>query len=159
MDEIVAKSDNERLIGRFFGDWRRNDEEFEPSEISMRTDVLFDWVREDPAERTVKLAYFIPYSTKHADGSSLDWSALALELLALSPDPIAVLLTYESRFFTGGGSGPLSLRFVRRRPLVAAMADHENAAVRDWAAKASQRLEANIERWDERDAADNSLFE
>jgi hypothetical protein len=159
LDEIVAKSDNDRLIGRFFGDWRRNDDDFEPNEISIDTDVLFDWVREDPVERAVKLAYFIPYSTKDADGSSLEWSAMAMELLALSPDPVAVLLTYENRFFSGGGSGPLSLRFVRRRPLVAAMTNHENAAVRDWAAQASQRLEANIERWDERDAADNSLFE
>lgn len=159
LDEIVAKSDNDRLIGRFFGDWRRNDDDFEPNEVKIDTEVLFDWVREDPAERAVKLAYFIPYSTKHTDGSNLDWTPMAMELLSLSPDPVAVLRTFENRFFTGGSSGPLSLRFVRRRPLVAAMAENEDAAVRAWAAEASERLEANIVRWDERDAADNSLFE
>ncbi|WP_156681066.1 hypothetical protein [Sphingomonas profundi] len=159
LDEILAKSDNDHLIGRFFGDWRRNDEDFEPGEITLDEKVLFDWVREAPAERAVKLAFFIPYSTKHADGTSLDWSPIALELLALSPDPVAVLLTYEGRFFSGGGSGPFSLRFVRRRPLVAAMAKHDNAAVREWAAAAGERIEANIARWDEREAADNSLFE
>lgn len=120
---------------------------------------MFDWVREDPAERAVKLANFIPYTTKHADGSSLDWSPMALELLALSPDKVAVLRTYENRFFSGGGSGSFALRFIRRRPVVAAMAKHESDAVREWAAEASERLEANIVRWDEREAADNSLFE
>lgn len=39
------------------------------------------------------------------------------------------------------------------------MADHEDAAVRAWAVEASERLEANLAQWDERDAADNSLFE
>jgi hypothetical protein len=159
LEEIVARTDNERLIGRFFGDWRRNDDDFEPNEVTIDTEALFDWVREAPAERAVKLAYFIPYSTKHADGSSLDWSTMATELLALSPDPVSVLRTYEHRFFTGGGSGPLSLRFVRRRPLVAAMVEHDDAAIRAWALEASERLEANIVRWDELDAEDNSLFE
>jgi hypothetical protein len=159
LDEIVAKSDNDHLIGGFFGGWRRNDEDFEPNEIKIDTRILFDWVREDPAERSVKLANFIPYTTKHADGSSLNWSPMALELLALSPDNVTVLRTYENRFFSGGGSGYFSLRFVRRRPLVAAMAKHESDAVREWAAEASERLEANIVRWDEREAADNSLFE
>ena len=158
-DEIVAKSDNDHLIEGFFGGWRRNNEDFEPNEVEIDTKVMFDWVREDPAERAVKLANFIPYTTKHADGSSLDWSSMALELLALSSDKVAVLRTYENRFFSGGGSGSFSLRFVRRRPLVAAMAKHESDAVREWAAEASGRLEANIVRWDEREAADNSLFE
>lgn len=159
LDEIVAKSDNDHLISGFFGGWRRNDEDFEPNEIEIDTKVMFDWVREDPAGRAVKLANFIPYTTKHADGSSLDWSLMALELLALSPDKVAVLRTYENRFFSGGGSGFFALRFVRRRPLVAAMAKHESDEVREWAAEASERLELNIVRWDEREAADNSLFE
>ena len=157
LDEIVANSDNDHLIGGFFGGWRRNDEDFEPKEIE--TKAMFDWVRDNPAERAVKLANFIPYTTKHADGSSLDWSPMALELLALSPDKVAVLRTYEHRFFSGGGSGSFALRFVRRRPLVAAMATHESDAVRGWAAEASDSLEANIVRWDEREAGDNSLFE
>jgi len=82
------------------------------------------WAREDPTERAVKLANFIPYTTKHADGSGLDWSSMALELLALSSDKVAVLRTYENRFLSGAGWGSFSLRFVRRRPLVAAMAKH-----------------------------------
>ncbi|WP_033924986.1 hypothetical protein [Sphingomonas sp. 35-24ZXX] len=159
LDEIVAKSDNDHLIGGFFGGLRRNDEDFEANEFKIDTKVMCDWVREDPAERSVKLANFIPYTIQHSDGSSLDWSPMALELLALSPDNVSVLRTYENRFFSGGGSGSFSLRFVRRRPLVAAMARHESAAVREWAAEAGQRLEANIGRWDEREAADNSLFE
>jgi hypothetical protein len=159
LDEILSKSDNDHLIGRFFGGWRRNDEDLEPQEIPLDNKVLFDWVREAPAERAVKLAYFIPYSTKHTNGSSLDWSPIALELLALSPDPVAVLRTYENRFFSGGGTGPFSLRFVRRRPLVAAMANNENAAVRAWAVEAAERIEVNIARWDEREAGDNSRFE
>lgn len=159
LDEIVAKSDSYSLIGRFFGDWRRNNDDFEPNDVTIDTETLFDWVREAPAERAVKLANFIPYSTKHADGSSLDWSTMATELLELSPDPVAVLRIYEHRFSISGGSGPLSLPFVRRRPLVATMAEHHDAAIRDWALEASQRLEASIVRWDARDAEDNSLFE
>ncbi|SMF61174.1 hypothetical protein [Allosphingosinicella indica] len=159
LEEIVARSDNDHLIEGFFGGWRRNDEDFEPNEIEIDMEVVFDWLREDPAERSVKLANFIPYTTKHADGSSLGWSPMALELLTLSPDRVAVLLTYENRFFSGGGSGSFALRFVRRRPLVAAMAKHESDAVRGWAAAASERLEATIVRWDEREAADDSLFE
>ncbi|WP_029623093.1 hypothetical protein [Sphingomonas elodea] len=159
LDEIVNKSDNDHLIGGFFGGWRRNDEDFEPKDIEIDTTAMFDWVRKDPATRAVKLANFIPYSTKHADSSSLEWSSIALELLALSPDKVAVLRTYEHRFFSGGGSGSFALGFVRRRPLVAAMTTHESDAVRAWAAEASERLEANIVRWDEREGADDSLFE
>lgn len=69
------------------------------------------------------------YTTKHSDGSSLDWSPMALELLALSVNNVAVLRTLENRFFSGGGSGSFALRFIHRMPLVAAMAKHEDDAV------------------------------
>ena len=43
--------------------------------------------------------------------------------------------------------------------LVTAINTHESDAVCEWAAEAAERLKATIMRWDERKAADNSLFE
>lgn len=155
LDEILAKSDNDHLIGRFFGDWRRNDED--PNRRKSRSiprccSIGFG------RRQTNAPSNLHSHPIFDQAGRWL-WSPIALELLAISPDPVAVLRTYEHRFFSGGGSGPLSLRFVRRRPLVAALVNHENAAVQAWAMEAAERIEVNIARWDERDAADDSRFE
>jgi len=89
----------------------------------------------------------------------LRWSGLALALVRLAPDPAAMLRAFEQRFFTGAGWGAFSLRFVRRRPLVAAMLVDDDPRVRAWAREAGPRLEESIRRWDDADRDRDSRFE
>ncbi|HUE79128.1 MAG TPA: hypothetical protein VMN38_05810 [Sphingomicrobium sp.] len=157
-DEIVEKSANEHLIGRFFGELADDDDEkmLEP-EAGVAT--LLEWVAQDPQARALKVAHVVRYFVKDGENGELRWSALALALIDSATDPGPVLRAFEHRFFTGAGWGPFSLRFVRRRPLVAAMLQHGDPRARAWAREAGLRLEESIRRWDEMDRDRDSRFE
>lgn len=159
LDEIVAKEARESLLYQMFGGPFRDDDQADEEKFAFDLDAVIDWVRENPEDRAPSLAKIGPYFAKEDESGLLRWSGFALALIAVAPDPSAILRTFEDRFFTGSSSGPLSARFVRRRPLVSAMLTHENPNVRNWARLASQRLEENILRWDERDRDRESRFE
>jgi hypothetical protein len=89
------------------------------------------WVARDPGARANRLAGFVPYFIRVEDADELEWSAIALGLIDAAPDPVQVLETLERRFWSGSGSGSFASRFVRRRPLVAAMAGHPERRVRN----------------------------
>lgn len=157
-EEIVEKSTNKSLIERFFGELADDDDDkmLEP-EADFST--LLQWVTEDPQPRALKVAQAVRYITKDSQSGQLRWSALALALIEVATDPGPVLRVFEQRFFTGVGWGPFSLRFVRRRPLVAAMLQSSNPAAQSWAREAGLRIEENIKRWDETDRDYDSRFE
>jgi hypothetical protein len=157
LDEIVEKSSNDYLIERFFGDLADDDDNLVEPETGVTT--ILEWVAEAPQSRAVKIAHVVRYAVKDESTGVLRWSALALALIAVASDPVPVLRAFEHRFFTGAGWGPISLRFVRRRPLVVAMAQHHDARIRGWAREAEQHLEENIRRWDEADRDRDSRFE
>ena len=112
-----------------------------------------------PEERANRLAELIPYTAREAEDGPIVWSPFALALIDTAPDPVPDLHRFERKFFTGTSSGPFSGRFVRRRPLVAAMREHSDVRVRTWARKAGKALEENIWRWDEHDRERESRFE
>lgn len=159
LDEIVDKTDDEYLVGQFFGGWSRNDEDFDAAASGLDYATMLAWVGEDPAGRAVKLAYFIPYAEREPETGTLRWTQIARNLVDIAPDPVAVLQLFEQRFFTGSGSGSFALRFVRRRPLVAAFTHHPDNRIAGWASAASVRLEKSILRWDEADRDQDSRFE
>jgi hypothetical protein len=113
----------------------------------------------DAQARALKVAHLVRYTVKDEDSGELRWSALALALVRLVPEPAVVLRAFEQRFFTGAGWGPFSLRFVRRRSLVATMLVDDDPRVRAWAREAGPRLEESIRRWDDRDRDRDSRFE
>lgn len=159
LEEIAGPGDaRDHLVSRFFGGLAINDDDLQ-QRITVDEKVVADWAREDAHNRAIRLAHVVPYTRRDEETGLLTWAPLALELIGMAPNPVAVLTAFEHRFFSGSGSGPISARFVRRRPLVAAFAEHPERAVRNWAREASERLEESIERWDERDRALDSRFE
>lgn len=158
LEEIVGNSNNEYLIERFFGD-RSDDDETGQTEAEIAQDAVLAWVAEDPEVRAVKVAHVVRYAVNDGQTDMKAWSPIALAIIAVAPDPAAVLRAFENRFFTGAGWGPISLRFVRRRPLVEAMMRHDDPRVQQWARRAGENLEESIRRWDERDRESDSRFE
>lgn len=157
-EEIVGKSANEHLLKRFLGELADDDED-KVLEPEKGVAALLDWVAQDAQARALKVAHLVRYMVKDEASGELRWSALALALVRLAPDPAAVLRAFEQRFFSGAGWGPFSLRFVRRRPLVAAMLVDGDPCVRAWAREAGPRLEDSIRRWDDRNRDRDSRFE
>ncbi len=159
MEEIVGPGEvHNHLVSRFFGGIALNDDDTQ-QRVEFDEKVVTDWAREDAQNRAVRLAHILPYTRRDEATGLLTWSPLALELIEMASNPVAVLFAFEHRFFSGSGSGPISGRFVRRRPLVAAFSEHPERAVRNWAREAAERLEDSIQRWDERDRASDSRFE
>lgn len=159
LDEIVGQDARRGFMARFFGGHVRNDNDTSEAKIGFDEAVALQWVSEAPETRAPLLAELVPYTRKGVESDVLEWSPFALALIEAAADPLPVLRNFERRFFTGSGSGPFSARFVRRRPLVAAMRSHSDARVRNWARAAGQTLEESIVRWDERDRDRESRFE
>ena len=159
LDEIVPSEMPEPQVERFFGGPFRDDDGDNADKARLDPEIALGWVAADPDRRAVRLARYVPYCVGASDGGGLVWSELALKLIDAAPDPVAVLHAFEHRFWSGSSTGSFSTRFVRRRPLVAAMLDHAERRVRNWAREAGERLEADIRSWDERDRRDESRFE
>lgn len=160
LDEVVAHDVRRGLASRFFGGHVRNDVDGRrKSAPRFDEDVALAWVLEDAASRAAILSELVPYTAQDEESGLLTWSPFAMKLIEAPDDPVPVLRIFETRFFTGSSSGPFSARFVRRRPLVAAMRAHDDVRVRNWAREAAKRLEENIRQWDERDRDRESRFE
>lgn len=158
LDEIVAKPTSDYLVAQFFGGLVWDDDDLKEATLQLDEVVALEWLAENPAQHYPRLARFVPYA-KATDAGAFEWSPFARRLIDNGPDPVAVLVAFEGRFWSGGGSGPISARFVRRRPLTATFMAHENPAVRSWARRAGRRLEDMILRWEERDRRSESRFE
>lgn len=159
LDEIVSCDDGDELVEAFLGGHVMNDIDGTGKVRALDEKVIADWVTEDPQPRALRLAEFIGYTAPKGEEDALSWSSLARLLITLAPEPVYVLKAFEQRFFTGVSSGPFSLRFVRRRPLVQAMLTHEDRRIRNWAREAGERLERQISYWDDRDRGRDSVFE
>ncbi|NKJ43190.1 hypothetical protein [Novosphingobium sp. SG720] len=159
LDEIVGQEVNDYLVEQFFGGRHADDDGRDGSGDKLDNETLLAWVAEAPEKRSVRVAELVPYFVKDATSDTLRWTPIALSLVDASPDPAAVLLRFERRFLSGAGWGPFSQRFVRRRPLVAALADHRDPQVRAWSRAAGERLEQSIRDWDARDHDLGSRFE
>lgn len=122
LDEILGlEDDDELLIGRFFGGWARNDDDLSRPPVEMDEAEIIGWMRDDPQMRAERLAPFIPYFVVDAPSGELRWSPIAVALIETAPDLVPVVDALTHRFSIGSGSGPWSLRLVRRRPLLAAL--------------------------------------
>jgi len=160
LDEIVIHPEaGDSLIGHFFGSSARDDDDRQQNVVAIDASVALQWVGEDSLVRAPRLASFIPYSVSNADTGALEWVPLARALIDTASDPIAVLNAFERRFWSGSSSGSFSSRFVRRKPLLAILADHDNRSIRNWVRQAQQRLDDDIRRWDAHDRGQESRFE
>lgn len=158
LEEIFGRDVPDDIVEGFFGGSLRDGEDA-VSRVGLDEAAALAWVALDPAARALRLADHVPYTVAAEGTSDLAWAPLARALIDASPDPVAVLERFEHRFWTGSGSGSFASRFIRRRPLIAAMRQHPERRVRNWARDAGARLEANVVRWDEREQRGASRFE
>ncbi|WP_426387646.1 hypothetical protein [Sphingobium sp. R-21] len=159
LDEIVSGQAKGELVEIFLGDHLMEDIDGSGRDRALDERVIAEWVAEDPQARALRLAEFVAYTAPASEEAGLGWSPLARMLITRASEPVAVLQAFEERFFSGVSSGPFSLRFVRRRPLVEAMLTHDDPRIRNWARAAAERLERQIRFWDGRDRERDSLFE
>lgn len=164
LDELVTErrpqSQRRHLADIFFGGFLADADDLTGRErFPLDDDVVIEWAKEVPQARSVRLAELVTYAQACEEGGELTWSSLALALVQIAPDPVAVLQAFEDRFFEGAGSGSFASRFVRRKPMVAALKGHTDRRVRNWAREALVRLDRNIEHWKNIDRVEESLFE
>lgn len=159
LDELVGTDAPNRIVDRFFGGPFRDDDDQDGADGRLDAEIAMAWVATDPAGRALRLARYALYCVRDEERGGLVWSDLALRLIDIAPDPVAVLRAFEERFWSGSSSGSFTARFVRRRPLIAAMLHRGDRRVRSWAREAGERLEETIRSWDERDRRQESRFE
>lgn len=159
LTEIVSSDAEDELVETFLGDHLMEDIDGSERDRALDERVIAEWVAEDPQARALRLAEFVSYTTPAGEVAALGWSSVARMLITMAPEPVSVLQAFEERFFNGVSSGPFSLRFVRRRPLIEAMLTHGDPRIRRWARAAAERLQRQILYWDERDREGDSLFE
>lgn len=159
LDEVIGREADDDFAEQFFDGQAVDDEDRAGTGDTDAQQQILRWVGKDSPKRAPLIARYIPYFIKDAATETLRWSPIALALVEVAPEPATVLETFERRFFSGVGWGPFSLRFVRRRSMVAAFAEHRDAKVREWARNASERIEESIRRWDDTDRDGDSRFE
>lgn len=153
LEEIVEPQHADNLVSSFFGGMFRDDDDGATGPETFDIDAALSWVARDPSTRPARLAEHVRYFARDEATGNFAWSPIALALIDAASDPVKVLEVLERRFWSGGGSGSFASRFVRRRPMVAAMEKHSERRVRNWA------LEEDIRVWDERDRRTDPRFE
>jgi len=102
------------------------------------------WARENPEIRLPKLAEEIYLFAKNGEHDTKAWSALALEVLELSPNRIAILDAYASRFYPSVCSGELANALCPYLALAEQMKTHNDPLVADWAKKQASFISQRI---------------
>lgn len=157
-EEVAEKSKSNGLLSRFLGPLASNDDDSE-DDPEDGLDAAMQWAAGSPQERATRLAGVVRYAVKDKETGQLGWSKIALKLIAAAPDPVPILAAFENRFASGSAWGPISLRFVRRKPLAAFFRDDEDVRIRSWARTLERALDDRIKYWDSMDRGPESLFE
>lgn len=105
--------------------------------------ICLEWVAQDPATRTVRLASVVPYAQKRADGG-LEWTPLAWALITDALQGLAALTCFERRFFSGGGWGRIQDPLTSRKLLLEELFDHPNAPLAAHARVLAVKLDEEI---------------
>lgn len=145
LDTVFESDEIEGLLGeRMFG--YSSDDLPGPNRypINENTDVLMDWVNENPEIRAPQLARHVCY-IRQGEDENLSWSLIASELINLPEMGVTVLNIFYERFGTGMSRGPWHFRYLQRRSLIEGLIDHPDPAVQAWATETLVRLDVRIE--------------
>lgn len=112
--------------------------------MEVEDHVLLEWCATSPDRNFVAAATGIVFSRVAADGPSLQWTELALELLERAPDPCSVLRAFIVRFTPHSWSGSRAALIEANAGLLAAQEESENASLADLARRERQRLLAEV---------------
>lgn len=110
------------------------------------TDVLVDWANVDPKTRFPLLASAITPLTKDDDKSEPVWSPMAMQILNLAPDRVAVLDGLSSHISPSGGWGSHADELERRRALLRVLISDADDKVVAWARAKDVELVRMIEQ-------------
>jgi hypothetical protein len=121
-------------------------------------DVVMAWIADNPGVRAPNLAPHVGYFRRDEDNPDVfAWTPLALWMLELPGQELAVARIFERRFHVGSWSGSSAGRYERRRPLVQTMLGHENPLLAGWAKEVDAKLEAWITARRESDAMEHAF--
>lgn len=124
---------------------------------------VLNWVKGDPAARASRLAEAIGFLHSSGTDNTQEWTPLALSLIEETPVPEPVLNIFYERFRPNSWSGSRAGIMERRMPLLRALENHPDTAIRQWARKTLPDFLNEIEserRWEEqRDRDRDERFE
>ncbi|HWU13804.1 MAG TPA: hypothetical protein VN157_07305 [Caulobacter sp.] len=112
---------------------------------SIPTELLMAWMKEDRLERGRRLAKLAPYF-QNGEGDDFVWTPVAMALLAEIGADSEIGEILDRRLYTGASSGDHSFRYTRRLPMLRALTNHGDPAVRAWADDALQTMSNYIEQ-------------
>lgn len=130
-------------------------------------DVLLQWVKEAPEVRAALVASEITIFQKKKESTSLlddstsamTLSPLAVQLLELSSDKVAVLNGFNKHLHPSHWIGSLGQTLAPYMELVENLSKHEDTVIADWAHKALSAMHQRIDNDRGRDVIDEQSFE
>ncbi|KQO17557.1 hypothetical protein [Paenibacillus sp. Leaf72] len=129
----------------------------------IEDDQIIDWGEIYPETRyPIVASAIVPYQ-KNENNNILEWTPLALRVIANSSDPIVVLNEFKVTFRPMSWEGSRALVMQTYLSLINDLKEHENSLIRDWAHVEETVLKAEIHRGLEseskRECARNESFE
>jgi len=122
-------------------------------------DVLISWAQTSPNGFFPRLAAIIIPFRKANNSDALEWTPLAMSILELSPDRIAVLNNLGSRIYPRTWSGSLADILEGRRMLFQVLMSYSDPAVTAWARARDEAFVREIEGERLRDRRVDARFE
>jgi hypothetical protein len=140
-----------RAVSRFF------DSERNPIDQASQ-DAVIAWAQENPSVRFPRAAWAInPFHDP--DGPNASWSPLAVRMVDLAPDPVAVLAAFVNRFQPNSWSGSLATIIDNRRRLLVEFLSHSDPRIAEWARSTDSTLRQRIEAERSSERKDDATFE
>ncbi|WP_231420782.1 hypothetical protein [Sphingomonas sp. Leaf205] len=125
----------------------------------MEPETLGGWADVDPGGRYPLVGQVLSIFERSGLDEATGLSPRFLALLDRAPDPAGFLGDLRHRVFPGGWTGSLADVLERRRGLLAPLADHDDAAVRDWMAELDEWVDERIAEERLRDTEKEESFE
>ena len=126
-------------------------------------ETLTAWCDVKPTERYSLMAGIVTLYASGEDEPPLDWNDMALAILDKSPDRMAVLKQFVSRFRPSSWSGSRAAAMETRLPLLGKLEKHTDPTVAQFAKADGARLREEVDeerKWETRkDRASDERFE
>ncbi len=107
-------------------------------------DLLINWCEENPNIRYPKAATAIVPFQINIKSNSIEWTPLAMKLIANFSDPIVILNKFIPAFRPMSWSGSRADVMQSRLCLFSDLIKHENSLISDWARKEERRFKEEI---------------
>jgi hypothetical protein len=125
--------------------WLSNEDIYSPIS-KIDPDAIIHWCKRKPNNRFSTISSIIqPFQSNKAT-HDLQWSPIAVRLIAEAPDPISVLNNFKPEFRpVGGWRGTQSGEMQRRANLLAELKKNSNSTIADWAVQEENILVKEIQ--------------